>query len=643
MKNPSEEEYQAVLRRRRGKIEGGIEDTTERKGGYNSKHQRRLRAAKAATLNGKLEPFPIERFEEFLKVLTVQTKDYGLIPLQLLGGQRYALEEIIEGLKRGVSTFVILKARQVGMSTLFLALDLFWAFEYRGTLGVFATHDEGSRDQFRNQIEVFLEGLPKSHKWKHRTHNRLMLVLENLSVFRYLVAGTKTTTNKLGRSGGCNFCHATEVAFWGSEDDLAALQNTFSELNAHRLYVFESTANGFNHYEDMWRVAEESPAQKAIFVGWWRDERYEFGEEHPLYLQYMPQGTKTPLSKFERHKVGEVKKQYGFKITAGQIAWYRFHLETKCKGDQMMMNQEMPWTAEDAFISTGGAFFTSETLTVASKEASKHLCAPFLIKVTESFSETRLQPVDVRRAELKIWEKPKPGGIYVLGGDPIYGSSDTRDNGVISIYRAYADCCVQVAEYASPSLSAYQFAWVIAFLAGLYDDTMLVLELTGPGRVVYDELKRLKREIANMVPEDDADMRNCLKHMKDFFYTRPDSMTTRLLQFKTSEETRSQLMYKFQDGMYTGRAQVRSKMCIEEMRHVTIDGGYISVPSGKTDDRLFGSAFAYWGWDMRVRKRLLRMNMTMVESGRREEQGDPGQVEGMVRRFLQNAQIDIRQ
>lgn len=594
--------------------------------------------------DGSVKPFPRERFEKFMKVLKIQSKDYGLINFEMLGSQRYLMEEIIDGLDRGITTFVILKNRQAGISTWFLALDLFWAFEHPGMLGVFATHDEGSRDQFRNQIELFLTTTPKAYKIPYEVSNRTMLVLENASLFRYLVAGTKTTTNKLGRSGGCSYAHCTEVAFWGSEADLASLQNTFSERNPHRLYCFESTANGFNHFEEMYRIAEESPAQKAVFIGWWRDERNEFSAAHPLYLQYMPEGTKSPLTKLERRKIKEVKEQYDFNITAGQIAWYRFHLETKCQGDQMMMNQEMPWTADDAFVSTGGLFFTTETLTEASKEAKKHLCAPYIFKISDHFADTRIQQCDMARADLKIWEKPVTGGIYVMGGDPIFGSSDTRDNGVISIYRCYADCCVQVAEYVNSTISAYQYAWVIAFLAGLYDDVLLVLELTGPGRVVYDELKRLKREIASVVPDESADMRNCLKHMKDFFYTRPDSLSTRLLQFKTGEELRSQLMYKFQDGLYTKRAHVRSKMLIEEMRWMTIDGGYMSVPSGKTDDRLFGSAFAYWGWDMKVRKRLARVaGMTIIDCREREEKGDPSQIQGMVQRFLANANISVGQ
>ena len=571
--------------------------------------------------------------------------DSGVVHFEFLGSQKYLLDEIEEGLNRGVTTFVILKNRQAGVSTFFLALDLFEAFEHPGTIGIFATHDEGSRDQFRNQIEVFLTGLPKSHKIEYETNNRLMLVLKNLSMFRYLVAGTRTTTNKLGRSGGCNYAHCTETAFWGSADDIAAMMQTFSEIYPHRKYFFESTANGFNHYEEMWRIAQDSPAQKAIFIGWWRDERNEFGENHPLYLQYMPDGVKTPLTAYERRKIREVKEQYGIQITAGQIAWYRFHLETKCSNDQSMMDQEMPWTADDAFIASGGSFFATQTLTDASKEAKQHLCMPFVFKIDNDFLNTQLSRItEPRRAELKIWEMPVSGAKYVIGADPIFGSDAHRDNGVISVGRCYGDCIVQVAEYVSPKISAAQFAWVIAYLSGLYDDVILVLEMTGPGSVVFDELKMLKQNLARITPGMGNGMQNCLRHMKDFLYKRSDSLGgSFLLQWKSSYELRTQLLTKFRDGITEKRLRVRSMHAIEEMRYMTIDEGYIGVPSNKQDDRVFGLALMYWGWDKRVRPRMSRQSgMNIVESSKRDAQVDPAKISEMAQRFLKNANIAIQ-
>src|SRR6516164_5316081 len=109
-------------------------------------------------------PFPADRFIGFIKELKVITKDYGLVRFQLLGTQQYVLDEICEGLARGITTFVILKARQLGMSTVFIALDLLWAFQHAGLAGAVTTPTGASQDQSRNIIETFFNHLPNTHK-----------------------------------------------------------------------------------------------------------------------------------------------------------------------------------------------------------------------------------------------------------------------------------------------------------------------------------------------------------------------------------------------------------------------------------------------------------------------------------------------
>src|SRR5580698_10954918 len=133
--------------------------------------------------SGAVAPFPRARFLQFLKHLKVQSKDYGLVPFRLLGSQRYALDELEKGLAEGITTFYFLKARQLGMSTFFLALNMFWSFSHRGLLGVLITHEESSRDDFRSALEVFFAETPKTHKVNYARHNRNLLILKNGSKF----------------------------------------------------------------------------------------------------------------------------------------------------------------------------------------------------------------------------------------------------------------------------------------------------------------------------------------------------------------------------------------------------------------------------------------------------------------------------
>src|SRR5215469_2869721 len=80
-------------------------------------------------------PFPMARFLAFLGELKVQSRDFGLTNFRLLGSQRFLLLEIERAMGEGVTTIYVLKSRQVGISTLLLALDMFWAFEHKGLLG----------------------------------------------------------------------------------------------------------------------------------------------------------------------------------------------------------------------------------------------------------------------------------------------------------------------------------------------------------------------------------------------------------------------------------------------------------------------------------------------------------------------------
>src|SRR5258708_1197328 len=99
-----------------------------------------LSATRSVDNDGRVAPFPRERFLKFCSILKIQSRDYGLVPFVLNGTQHYLLDKLCEALDQGITTIVVLKDRQSGVSTFFLALDMFWAFENKGILGVFATH-----------------------------------------------------------------------------------------------------------------------------------------------------------------------------------------------------------------------------------------------------------------------------------------------------------------------------------------------------------------------------------------------------------------------------------------------------------------------------------------------------------------------
>jgi hypothetical protein len=595
-----------------------------------------------------VEPFPRAKFMAFLSRLKILTKDFGLVPMTLLGTQSYVLDEMCKAVASGITTFYILKARQLGMSTFFIALDLFWAMEHDGLLGAFVTHEDKSKAMFRNIIKIFFANLPRTHKIKWDIENRDMLILKNSSVLQYLVAGTKEKAKGgLGRSSANNFIHGTEVAFWGSPDDLNELGATMSTHYPFRLKIYETTGNGFNFFSEMWDEAKDDPTICRIFVGWWRHDHYSLPDGHPWFKIFMPQGHQTPLHILERKRIRLVKHQYGIDINHNQIAWYRWKLESELKGDQSKMDEQFPWTEEDAFVATGAVFFTNDSLTDAMKRARQQPFMPYKYMFTERWEDTIVTPTRDRRAELKVWEEADPRGHYVIGCDPAYGSSEAADRAVIHVARCFSDRLVQVAEFVSPIVSTYQCAWALCHLAGYYRNVMVNLEMNGPGEAVFNEMNALKMNTQHMIshtPDGKVthDLRYVLNMMRHFLYRRADSMNAQLAyQWRTSGTNKPPMLHAFKDAFELHRFILNSMYLLEEMKTIVTDGTTIAAEGNSKDDRVMAAALAHEAWRKWVQPKMRNMGLTFERAYMEAQGAGPNQAHRMVIDYLRSQKIVV--
>ena len=76
-------------------------------------------------------------FEDFLKNLRIDSKEKGNVCLYdyLYQGQKNFLNTVCDGLDNGIHHFVVLKARQLGITTISIAMDLFWLMVHPGMQG----------------------------------------------------------------------------------------------------------------------------------------------------------------------------------------------------------------------------------------------------------------------------------------------------------------------------------------------------------------------------------------------------------------------------------------------------------------------------------------------------------------------------
>lgn len=574
-----------------------------------------------------MEPKPdrwMRVFDKFIGQLTISSKETGVSKLRPYGSQRRFMKGIADSLDAGIRDITVLKARQLGITTIMLGIDLFWLNFFKGTQGALVVDTEGNREQFRDTLQRYHESLPRALRYAITKHNRDILTLSNGSVLHYLVAGTKSKGGGLGRGRGLNFIHATEMSSWGDPEGVASLRASLAEQHPNRLYVWESTARGYNAFYDMWEEAKQDPTQRAIFIGWWTKETYRLKRDSKAYAAAWD----GVLTQDEAELTKEVKDTFGATIGDKQWAWWR-HKNRQLMGEgQGFGEQEFPTTAERAFLMTGKPYFPRLELKKGLERAYTIAFKGYRYHMSDDFTSLKIEQVSrEREVELQVFEEPQPTGVYVLGADPAFGTSisdnNHKDNFVVQVLRCYADKVVQAAEYSANDISTEQFAWVIAHLAGWYKNTRLVLEITGPGVAVWQAMKHLKNEIQfghRSTAARERRIDRIFDHMSNYLYMRQDSFgSAALLHLKMNSEIKQQIMSRVRDAMLTGMLDLASVPLYEEMKTVINDAGWIGAEGHGKDDKVLALAQAYRGYDDWERAPMNAQGRTIAIEKEREK------------------------
>lgn len=591
--------------------------------------------------------FDPQRFEVFCGKLRIDSKELGRIPLTFLGSQRYLIEQIADGLRNDIHTFVVLKGRQLGISSALLALDIYWPSKVPGLQGAIVTDSDDNREIFRSYIEQYRLSLPPSAQAPISKHNRTQLVLKSGSRLVYMVAGTKKKGD-LGRAKSANFMHATECSSWGDEEGFASLVNTLAQKNPNRLYILESTARGYNMFYQTWEVAKASKTQRAIFIGWWRNELYSWPAESVEFQSYWDGH---PTSE-ERVWIADVWEKYQFEITSNQLAWWRWYCAEQMKGDEMLALQEMPPTEDYAFQLSGSKFFSSERVNQYYQAALKIPCVYFRYEFGLNFEDTQFLETNEENAEVTIWETPvhateigARSGTYVLGADPARGSSEWADEFAGCLLRCYADKLVQVAEIGTTTWTEAQFAWVIAHLCGWYGDCMLNLEMLGPGATVFNELVNLKRLAGTLQPGDPrAGAYDVLGRIRDYLYKKQDAIHGNFAyQWQTNPREKIRMMSTLRSYFERDMIDIRSPYCIQQFRNIHRNGDQIGGEGRAKDDRVIALGIGTIAWNDSIMLEMQSMHRTFDVENRSPVAAKVfTPLENSVIKYLKREQVKVR-
>jgi hypothetical protein len=564
----------------------------------------------------------LRAFSHFLENLRIDSKHIAAesaeagIKLDLWDSQQRVLDCLGNGLDDGIHVFYILKSRQLGVSTVTLAILLFWLAIHPRIFGALVIDNEKNSENFRNILVRYMGSFPAGFFGKAFTlvaNNSKFLEFSNGSRLDFLVAGKSKTT--WGESRAYTVALLSEVSKYGRAEGLNSFLETLSETNPNRLYMFESTAHGPNHWKAMWEDAGiDVYMKRRIFVGWWSSEVNTIATSDPRFKIF---GASDPTPA-EREKIHAVKEAYDFKVNRNQLAWYRWRESNKATTREML-DESQPWTEDDAFVLSGMSFFQVRKVTEDLERATEANSLWYRYYLGNSFMSSKCEQIldQNRRPEvdLRVWEEPVPGARYAIGFDPAYGRNDNADNNVICVGRCFADKWVQVAEYASNAHTAGQAAWVMAHLAGWYQNCIVNLEIGGPGDQVVMELNSVRQQLRSEEYQKAMNIApgavNFLETMRWYLYHRPDSMGAGYVyHWQTTVRTKFRLIGGFRDSHVTEQIRINSVFCLREMYDVTQEGAEVSAPSGLHDDRVFAAALADECWKSWIRPSMIAQGLT---------------------------------
>jgi hypothetical protein len=185
----------------------------------------------------------------------------------------------------------------------------------------------------------------------------------------------------------------------------------------------------------------------------------------------------------------------------------------------------------------------------------------------------------------------------------------------------------QVAEFATPEMNTYQFAWVIAHLAGAYKNSTLNLEVNGPGQAVINELKNLKRQAAALGGKTGYQLMDVLGSMSNYIWRRNDTMggLSNSIGWLTTAASKERMLSYMKDYFERGMMTILSTELIDEMKTIVRDGGSILASGRNKDDRVMATALACAAFAEQLQPRLIAQKITRNVS-RTHDDSTPEQI-----------------
>jgi hypothetical protein len=393
---------------------------------------------------------------EFCQSLKIVNQGTGTVTYWRLNDEQRAVIETVCKYGR----VIILKSRQVGVSTILLAYDLLFALANPGLpISLCLDTDENAK-ALLGRMQAWARQLGVPLRKPTDEHH---LTLWNGATIRALTAGSRAAEgeSRTGRSGSSALIHASELAFWAT--DAATFSALTSTAFPSAKIIVESTASAAqNLYRTMWDRAVAPPDDTTPVAGRYRALFLPLELHHEYRLD--PRTISDELWQRLRAEGGFTRRD--------TAAWWWSKLQSDFAGDLHRCLQEYPVKAEDAFSFGKGRWIFG----FHSVEPAKHV------------GDWRL-----------YLEKPEEP--VILGVDTARGVG--RDSSAIAIIGQGSGALV--ATYKCNTISIADFAREVFQAQRIFKAVATCVETNGVGKECYVELSA--RGLPGLTDQKSSDIR----------------------------------------------------------------------------------------------------------------------------------------
>lgn len=405
------------------------------------------------------------RIKPLILELQVLTKDRGQRRLgEVINA---AQEDFVDEVERqinqnGMVRIVVLKARQMGISTIIEAILFVLSILYENFQSLIISHENDSAEHILGMTKRYWETYPFRDYHVEKYSARKQLSWSDLNS-NMVIATAKNTG--AGRSKTLHGLHASEVGFWDKPHELTTgLRQAIPSFGLTAIF-YESTANGVgNFFHDTWLEAESGNSEFVPkFYAWFM---------HPEYTSsYIPGHEQVKYSQLGRLDEDEmILRSMG--VNVQRLLWRRWAIVNLCGNDLDKFKQEYPSTATEAFLTTGRNVFRLPDLLRHYHPTKPKVGYLSRVDGNVTFIEHHSGP-------LKVYQLPSADrnwGVYQVGADPTHTTvGDMACAQVIS--RRTLNQVAVFRKHMDPT----SFGRECALLGEFYNMAQIAPEKEGPG------------------------------------------------------------------------------------------------------------------------------------------------------------------